>query len=104
MIPPSVILIVLALLLCATAASLWLDARERRMDRQLTTALPASHPASLISIRRLEAGSRTLFFHRLANYNAGMAYTWRPAYVLLAGFLAGAAFFYANQFFGFSTF
>ncbi|MGY4478370.1 tight adherence protein B [Bradyrhizobium sp. USDA 3364] len=103
MIPQSVILTVLTLLLCAIGVSLWLDARERRMDRQLTTALPASHPASLISIRRLEARSRVAFLHRLANYNAGMAYPWRPVYVLIAGFLAAAAVIYANQLFGFST-
>jgi len=31
------------------------------MDRQLAVALPISHPASLLSIRRLETGSRSLF-------------------------------------------
>lgn len=103
MIPPFVIVIVLALLLCAAAISLWLDARERRMDRQLAVALPISHPASLLSIRRLETGSRSLFFHRLANYRAETAHAWHPAYVLLAGVIAAAAIFYANGLLGFSV-
>jgi tight adherence protein B len=102
MIPPFVIVIVLALLLCAAAITLWLDARERRMDRQVAVALPISHPASLASIRRLETGSRWLFLHRLANYRAEIAYAWHPAYVLLAGVIAAAAIFYANRLLGFS--
>src|SRR5436189_140356 len=67
MIPTYVILIVLALLLCATAISLWLDKREARMNRQLSIALPSSHSASLPSILRSQAGSRWLPLHRLAN-------------------------------------
>lgn len=97
MIPSFVILIVLALLLCAAATSLWLDARERRMDRQLTIALPASHSASLPSIRRLETGARSRFLYRLANYSAEIPYILHPAYVLLAGLIAAAAIFYANS-------
>jgi tight adherence protein B len=87
----------LVLLICAAATTLWLDARQRRIDRQVAIALPISHSASLPSIRRLEAGSRWRFLHRLANYNAGIAYDWHPAYVLLAGVIAGAAIFYANS-------
>ncbi|MDN5005304.1 type II secretion system F family protein [Bradyrhizobium sp. GCM10027634] len=102
MIPQSVILIVLALLLCAIAVSLWLDARERRMERQLTTALPISHLDSLPSIRRLEAGARSQFLLRLANYKAGMVYAWHPAYVVLAALVAASAIFYANRLFTFS--
>ena len=102
MIPPLVIVIVLALLLCAAAITLWLDARERRMDRQVAAALPISHSASLASIRRLETGSRSQFFHRLANYRAEIDYAWHPAYVLLAGAIAAAAIFYANRLLGFS--
>jgi len=102
MIPAFVIVIVLVLLLCAAANSLWLDARERRMDRQAVVALPTSHSVSLPSIRRLEAGSRWLFLHRLANYKAGIAYAFHPAYVLLAGVIAAAAIFYVNSLLNFS--
>ena len=97
------IIIVILLLICAEAVTLWLDARQKRIDRQLAIALPTSLSASLPSIRRLEAGSRWLFLHRLANYRAGMVYDWHPAYVLLAGAIAAAAVFYANTLLGFST-
>ena len=94
--------IVLVLLVCAAAITLWLDARQRRIDRQLAIALPALHPASLPSIRRLEAGSRWRFLHRLANYNPEIVYDWRPAYVLLAAVIVAAAIFYANSLLKFS--
>ena len=94
----------LVLLICAAATTLWLDARQRRIDRQVAIALPISHSASLPSIRRLEAGSRWRFLHRLANYNAGIAYDWHPAYVLLAGVIAAAAIFYANSLLKFPIF
>jgi len=80
----------------------WLDARQRRIDRQLEIALPTSQAASLPSIRRLQTESRWLFLHRLANYKAGIAYDLRPAYVLLAGVIAATAIFYANTLLGFS--
>jgi tight adherence protein B len=100
----SLIIIVLVLVMCAAAETLWLDRRQKRFDRQLAIALPSSHPASLPSIRRLEAGSRWLFLHRLANYRAGIAYQWHPVYVLLAAVIAAAAIFYANAVLRFSTF
>jgi tight adherence protein B len=96
------IIIVLMLLMCAGAMSLWLDARQKRIDRQLAVALPASDSASLPSIRRLQARSRWLLLHRLANYRAEIAYDWHPAYVLLAGVIAAAAIFYANSVLKFS--
>ena len=95
-------IIVLALLICAAAMSLWLDTREKRMDRQLTIALPTSHPASLPSIRRVQAGSRWRFLHGVANYRSQIAYDWHPAFVLLAGVVAAAAIFYANSLLEFS--
>ena len=101
MIPESVIVAVLALAMCAAVNSLWLDGRERRMHRQLAVALPASHPASLPSIRRAETGSRSLFLHRLANYRPAMVHAWHPAYVLLAAAITVAAIFYANRLLGF---
>jgi len=95
--PQYLIIIDLVLLICAIAATWWLDARQRRIDGQLAIALPTSHSASLPSIRRLQAGSRGRFLHRLANYNAEIAYAWHPAYALLAGVIAAAAIFYANS-------
>jgi tight adherence protein B len=93
---PQLIIIILVLLTCAAAVSLWLDARERRINRQVAIALPASHSASLPSIRRLQAGSRWRFLHRMSNYNAEITYAWGPAYVLLAAVIAAAAILYAN--------
>jgi len=102
MMPQFLIIIVLLLLICAAAVTLWLDARQKRIDRQLAIALPTSHSASLPSIRRLQVESRWLFLHRLANYRAGIPYDLRPAYVLLAGVIAAAGIFYANSLLGFS--
>lgn len=102
MMPESLIVTVLALAMCAAAISLWLDARDRRIDRRLAVALPASHPANLPSIRRLETGSGSLFLHRLANYNPEIPYTWHLAYVLLVGAFAAATILYANHLLGYS--
>jgi tight adherence protein B len=93
--PQFLTIIVLVLLICAAAMSLWLDAQQRRIDRQVAIALPTSHSASQPSIRR-EDGSRWQFLHRLANYRAGITYNWNPGYVLLAAAIAAAALFYAN--------
>ena len=101
--PQFLIIIVLALLICASAMSLWLGGRQRRVDGQVAIALPTSHSASLPSIRRLEARSGWLFLHRIANYRAGIAYDWHPAYVLLAGVIAAAPIFYVNTLLKFST-
>ena len=98
----SLTIIDLVLLICAAAMTLWLGARQSRIDRQVAIALPTSDSASLPSIRRLEAGSRWMFLHRLANYRAGTAYAWHPAYVLLAGVIAAAAIFYVNSLLNFS--
>ena len=97
MMSQSLTIIVLVLLVCATVLTLWLDARQRRIDRQVAIALPAADLASLPSIRRLQAGARQRFLHGLANYRAETTYTWRPAYVLLAGVIAAAAVLYANS-------
>ena len=99
---PQLIIIVLLLLICAAGMTLWLDARQKRIDRQLAIALPTSHSASLPSIRRLQVESRWLFLHRLTNYKPGIAYGLRPEFVLLAGVIAAAAIFYANSLLGFS--
>ncbi len=101
MIPESWIVTVLILLMCAAVTSLWLDARERRIDRQLAVALPISHPANLPSIRRMETGARSLFLYRLANYKPDIVYALRPAYVLLAGAFVAAAIISANSLLGY---
>jgi tight adherence protein B len=93
---------VLVLLVCAAAITLWLDARQRRIDRQVEIALPTSHLENLPSIRRSQAGTRGRFLHRFANYRAETTYNWHPSYVLLAGVIAAAAIFYANSLLGFS--
>ncbi|MBN8956102.1 MAG: type II secretion system F family protein [Rhizobiales bacterium] len=103
MIPQSLIVLVLVLLVCAAIVSLWLDARERRIERQVAMALPATRAASLPSIRRLEARSRRRILYRLAGYNPDVVYVWHPAYVLLAGALSAAVILYVNRILGFST-
>lgn len=93
----SLTIIVLVLLVCATVVTLWLDARQRRIDRQVAIALPTAASANLPSIRRVQASVRQRFLHSLANYNAEITYTWRPAYVVLAGAIAAAAILYVNS-------
>jgi tight adherence protein B len=100
--PAFLIPIVLLLLIYAAGITLLLDARQRRIDRQLQIALPTSHLTSRPSIRRLQAESRRLFFYRLANYEPGIVYSLRPAFVLLAGVIAAAAIFYVNGLLRFS--
>jgi len=96
------IIIVLLLLTGAAAMTLLLDARQRRIDRQVAIALSTSQSESAPSLLRSPVESRWLFFHRLANYKAGITYDWRPEYVLLAGAIAPAMIFYANSLVGFS--
>ncbi|MGY4406888.1 type II secretion system F family protein [Bradyrhizobium sp. USDA 3315] len=96
MIPLYVIAIVLFLTLAASAISLTLDARERRIDRQVTIAMPASRTAGMTSIRRSETGSRSQLLHSLSNYRAEVVYAWHPIYTLLAGAIAAGAIFYVN--------
>lgn len=96
------LVIVLVLLLCATANTLWLDSRQRRMDRQIEIALPTAEAATLVSIRRAAKASRWNMLYRIANYRAEMVYTVRPVYVLLAGALAAAGVLYLNELLKFS--
>jgi tight adherence protein B len=103
MIPVSAIVAVLALVLCATAITLWLDARQRRMDRQIEIALPVREAARLTSIRRRENSSRWQLFQKLVGYRAEVPHVLHPPFVLLAGGLAAAGIFYVNRLFGFST-
>ena len=94
--------IVLLLLIGGAAMVLWLDARQKRVDRQIAIALSTSLSGSIPSIRRAAVESRWLFLHRLANYNPGIPYVLPPAFVLLAGVIAAAAIIYANSFLRFS--
>ena len=93
----------LVCLVFAATVTLWLDARQRRIDRQVAKALPVSEAANLPSIRRLEAGSRWPYLFRLVDYKPGIAYDFHPAYVLLAGAIAAAAILYANGVLQFSN-
>lgn len=97
------LIIVLVLLLCATVNTLWLDSRQRRMDRRLEIALPAAEAATLVSIRRAAKASRWNLLNRLANYRAETVYTVRPVYVLLAGAFAAAGVLYLNGILKFSS-
>ncbi|MBR1229487.1 type II secretion system F family protein [Bradyrhizobium sp. AUGA SZCCT0176] len=96
-------LVDLVLLISASAMTLWLGARQSRMDRQIATALPTADAVNMPSIRRLEAGSRWQFLHRLANYQPGIAYALPPTYAVFAGVIAGAAILYANSLLNFPT-
>lgn len=96
------LVIVLVLLLGATANTLWLDSRQRRMDRQLEIALPTAEAATLVSIRRAAKASRWNLLDRLANYRPEMVYAVRPVYVLLAGAFAAAGILYLNELLKFS--
>ncbi|NEV00851.1 type II secretion system F family protein [Bradyrhizobium uaiense] len=91
------LIIVLVLLLCATVNTLWLDSRQRRMDRQLEIALPTAEAEALVSIRRAAQTSRWRTFHRFINYNPAMPYPVRPVYVVLAGCFAAAGVLYLNE-------
>src|SRR5689334_19210226 len=95
-------LVVLCLLVGAAIAALWLDARQRLMDRQLAIALPTSVLAKETSIRRKEAASNWEFLYRLANYSPHIPYVFlRPHFVLLAGAFAAAVILYVNRLFEF---
>src|SRR4051794_6831700 len=101
--PQLLIIIVLLFLICAAGMTLLFDARQRRIGRQLEIAAPTSISANLPSIQRLQSMSRWRSIHRLIKYNEGVTYDWHPAYVLLAGVIAGAAIFYANSLLEFSV-
>lgn len=99
MIPQTAILVVLVLLLCAAVTTLWLDAREKRFDRQLATALKSTAGESLPTIRRSGTAPRSQLVYLLANYQPGAIYSLLPAYVLLAASIAASVIFYVVRFF-----
>jgi tight adherence protein B len=91
------LIIVLVLLLCAAINALWLDARQRRMERQLEIALPTSEAETWVSIRRATKASRWDLLYRLVNYKADIVYAVHPALVFLAGAVAAGALIYVNH-------
>ena len=95
-------IVILLLLIGVAAVTLLLDARQRRIDRQVANALSTAQLESMPSIRRALVTSRWQFLHQMANYRPGITYSIRPFFVLLAGGFAAAAVFYANGFLGFS--
>lgn len=97
------IIIVLLLLIGATAAVLALDARQRRIDRHVAAALSAPQPERSLSIRRVEVESRRGFIHQLTDYRPGVPYRVRPAFVALAGAALAAGIVYANGYLGFPS-
>jgi len=97
------LIIVLVLLLGATINTLWLDGRQRRMERHLEVALPRSLAASLPSIRRTAQASRWNLLARVVDYRPEIVYAWHPAYVFLAGALGACAVVYANRILELST-
>jgi tight adherence protein B len=94
---------ILLLLVFAAVLALWFDARQRRINRQLQTALPVSQVEIEASIRRLETQSRAAFLYGAVNYRPGIPYILHPVYVLLVASLAAAAIFYANRLFDYPT-
>jgi tight adherence protein B len=92
------IIVILILILAGGMITLMLDARQKRIDRQVAIAVPVSHSASFPSVRREHVVSGWRLLHHLVNYSAGLAYDWRPEYVLIAGIATAAAIFCASGF------
>src|SRR3954452_13601462 len=96
-----VIIVVLVLLLCAGGVTLLLDARQRRLNRQIALALRTSQSEGLLSIRRQQTMSRWHLLHVCMNHKEGLVYAWPPRYVFVAAFVTVAAVFYGNSRLGF---
>jgi tight adherence protein B len=96
------IVFALLLLIGAATVALVLDGRQKRMDRQIETALATSTSVSAPSIRRAKTAVKGLFLHRLANYKVGITYVIPPFLVLFAGVVSALAIFYLNSLFGYS--
>jgi tight adherence protein B len=92
--------IILLALVAAAALTLWLDARQKRIDRHVAIAVSTAHSESMPSIRRAPVESRWEIPYSLANYKPGITYSLRPAYVLVVGAVAAGAVLYANSYVG----
>jgi len=98
----NMIIIDLLLLLACAAVVLRLDARQRRVDRQVAIALPTSAVAhGLPSLRRQQAQSRWQFVHRLFGYDPGTVYRVRVEYVFVVGLIIALAIGYAGSYLDF---
>ncbi|MDN4986790.1 type II secretion system F family protein [Bradyrhizobium sp. WYCCWR 13022] len=91
------LIIVLVLLLCATVNTLWLDARQRRMERRVEIALPTSEAETWVSIRRATKASRWDLLYRLVNYQVDIVYAVHPSLVFLVGAVAAGMVLYGNH-------
>jgi tight adherence protein B len=94
--------IILLALVAAAAVTLWLDGRQRRIDRHVAIAVSTAHSESMPSVRRAPVESRWEVPYRVANYKPGITYSLRPAYVLLVGAIAAGAVLYSNSYVGLS--
>lgn len=102
MMQTQLVVILLLLVLGAGGVTLFLDARQKRVDRNVQTALPTTHADDLPTLRRQQIEARWQFLYRLVNYKSGVTYVVRPEYVVLAGIFVAGAIFYGNRFLGFS--
>jgi len=96
--------IIIDLLLCIACAIvvLRLDARRRRVDRQVANALPISAVAhGLPSLRRQQTQSKWQSIHRLFQYNPGTVYLVRGEVVFVVGFIVASAISYTGSLLGF---
>jgi len=94
----NLIIIDLLLLLACAVVVLRLDARRRRVDRQVAIALPTSAVAhGLPSLRRQQAQSKWHFVHRLFQYDPGTVYLVRGEYVFVGGLIVAIAINYVGS-------
>jgi len=92
--------IIIDLLLCIACAIvvLRLDAKRRRMDRQIANALPTSAVAhGLPSLRRQQTQSRWQSIHRLFQYDPGTVYLVRTEIVFVVGFIVANVISYVGN-------
>lgn len=92
--------LVLILTLGFGAIALVLDRRMRRIERQVSIAMPTRAQEEMRSIRRSQTGARWRPLYGLVGFRPGLAYPKGWKLVPAAGLLAAGAVFYVNRFFG----